>query len=74
MDKQELTSLVAEILSQMNGTQPQVKSSDYTTVVYNEDRPREPAQPGGFVEDVSSLDLRKLYLVEIPLTKRLSAD
>lgn len=64
MDKQELTSLVAEILSQMNGQQPQVKSSDYTTVVYNEDRPKDAAKPGEFVEDVSKLDLRKLYLVE----------
>ena len=64
MDKQELTSLVAEILSQMNGPQPQVKSSDYTTVVYRDDRPKDAAKPGDFVEDVSKLDLRKLYLVE----------
>ncbi|MBQ7328317.1 MAG: ethanolamine ammonia-lyase subunit EutC [Oscillospiraceae bacterium] len=70
MDKQELTSLVAEILSQMNGEQPQVKSSDYTTVVYNEDRPRDAAKPGEFVEDVSRLDLRKLYLVNDPTDEK----
>ena len=70
MDKQELTSLVAEILSQMNGEQPQVKSSDYTTVVYNDDRPKDAAQPGDFAEDVSKLDLRKLYLVNEPADEK----
>ena len=70
MNKQELTSLVAEILSQMNGTQPQVKSSDYKTVVYNEDRPENSAEPGGFVEDVSKLDLRKLYMVDSPADEK----
>ena len=60
MNKQELTNLVAEILSSMNGTQPQVKGSEYKTVVYHDDRPVET----GAVEDVSALDLRKLYLVE----------
>ena len=70
MDKQELTSLVAEILSQMNSEQPQVKSSDYTTVVYNEDRPKDAAKPGEFVEDVSKLDLRKLYLVDVPADEK----
>ena len=70
MDKQELTSLVAEILSQMNGEQPQIKSSDYTTVVYNDDRPKDAAQPGDFAEDVSKLDLRKLYLVNEPADEK----
>ena len=70
MDKQELTSLVAEILSQMNGQQPQVKSSDYTTVVYNDDRSEDAAQPGEFAEDVSKLDLRKLYLVNEPADEK----
>ena len=70
MNKQELTNLVAEILSQMNGDQPQVKSSEYKTVVYNEDRPACPAEPGGFVEDVSALDLRKLYMVDGPADEK----
>ena len=60
MNKQELTSLVAEILSQMNDPQPQVKASEYKTVVYNDDRPADT----GAVDDVTQLDLRKLYLVE----------
>ena len=70
MNKQELTSLVAEILSQMNGIQPQVKGSDYKTVVYNEDRPAQPAESGGFVEDVTMLDLRKLYMVKDPADEK----
>ena len=61
MNKQELTNLVAEILSQMNDPQPQVKGSEYKTVVYNEDRPTDTE---GLVDDVSKIDLRKLYLVE----------
>ena len=66
MTKQELTSMVAEILSQMNGEQPQVKGSDYKTVVYNEDRLDKVCPDEGFVPDVTQLDLRKLYLVENP--------
>ena len=63
MNKEELSALVAEILGQM-GQEPPVKSSDY--------KPRAP-QPrqadthlhdGDFVEDISALDLRKLYMVE----------
>ena len=64
MNKEELSALVAEILRGME--QPQVKGSDY--------KPRDPGpQPedtkyrdGDFVEDVSALDLRKLYMVEDP--------
>ena len=65
MNKQELAAMVAEILGHM-GAEPMVKGSDY--------RPTDPGpQPvdthytdGDFVEDVSALDLRKLYLVEDP--------
>ena len=63
MNKQELTALVAEILGTM---EPQVKGSDY--------KPTNPGpqirdthyHDGDFVEDVSMLDLRKLYLVDSP--------
>ena len=63
MNKQELTALVAEILGTM---EPQVKESDY--------KPSNPGpqiqdthyHDGDFVEDVTKLDLRKLYLVEDP--------
>ena len=62
MTKEELTGMVAEILSQMHGKQePMVKAADYKTVVYNQKAPeRETA------EDVTALDLRKLYLTENP--------
>ena len=66
MNKQELTSLVAEILSTMNAPQPQVKASEYKTVVLNEDRPSD----DGAVDDVTALDLRKLYLVENPADEK----
>ena len=46
----------------MNDPQPQVKASEYKTVVYNEDRPADT----GCVDDVTQLDLRKLYLVDEP--------
>ena len=59
MDKQQLKELVAQILEQM---EPPVKGE------YAVPEPRERAQenfrPGDFVEDVTALDLRKLYLVE----------
>ena len=61
MNKQELTNLVAEILSQMNGVQPQVKGSEYKTVVYQNDQPEDTG-----VDDISTIDLRKLYLVDEP--------
>jgi len=58
--------MVAEILSQIHGHEPQVKGSDYKTVVYNEDRPQDKFDEGDFVPDVTQLDLRKLYLVDQP--------
>lgn len=68
MNKQELSAMVAEILQSM-GQEPMVKGSDY--------KPTDPGpQPtdthhkdGDFVEDVSALDLRKLYLTEDPADK-----
>ena len=63
MNKEELSKLVAELLQDM-GKEPMVKASDY--------KPTDPGpQPqdthyrdGDFVEDVTKLDLRKLYLQE----------
>ena len=63
MNKQELSAMVAEILRSM-GKEPMVKGSDY--------KPTDPGpqivdthfKDGDFVEDVTALDLRKLYLVE----------
>ena len=65
MTKQELTNMVAEILSQMHGeNQPMVKAGDYKTVVYQSDEAGKQQTSSGFVPDVTQLDLRKLYLVE----------
>ena len=65
MTKQELTNMVAEILSQMHGTQqPMVKGSDYKTLVYEPDQKKNGYHAGDFVPDVTALDLRKLYLTE----------
>jgi ethanolamine ammonia-lyase small subunit len=65
MNKQELSAMVAEILGQM-GREPTVKGSEY----YPRDPGPQPAdthhKDGDFVEDVSELDLRKLYLVDGP--------
>ena len=65
MNKQELSAMVAEILGQM-GREPTVKGSEY----YPRDPGPQPAdthhKDGDFVEDVSELDLRKLYLVDTP--------
>lgn len=63
MNKQELSSMIAEILQSM-GQEPMVKGSDYKPA-----NPGPEAKPtgyhdGDFVPDVTELDLRKLYLVE----------
>ena len=55
--------MVAEILSQMHEEKmPMVKGSDYKTLVLEEDR--KIAREGGFVPDITALNLRKLYLTE----------
>lgn len=63
MNKQELTSLIAEILQDM-GNEPMVKASDYKPANPGPEAEQTHYQDGDFVEDVSQLDLRKLYLVE----------
>ncbi len=63
MDKQTLSALVAEILQSM-GTEPMVKGSDYKPTDPGPQMVDTGLQPGDFVEDVSKLDLRKLYLEE----------
>ena len=65
MNKQELSAMVAEILSTMD-TPPMVKAGEY-----HPSAPQPEAKParyndGDFVPDVTQLDLRRLYLVENP--------
>ena len=64
MNKHELTSLVAEILSQMNVNEPQVKGSDYKPANPGPERRDSCFSDGDFVPDITELDLRKLYLTE----------
>ena len=63
MNKQELTAMVAEILQNM-GQEPMVKGSDYKPADPGPQSPPTHYGDGDFVEDVTALDLRKLYLVE----------
>ena len=61
MTKEELTSLVSEILSQMHRGQPPVKAGEYRPVVYSPD-----SKEVEEAADITAVDLRKLYLVENP--------
>ena len=61
MNKEELSALVAEILAGM-GEAPQVKGGPY----HPENPGPQQRDEGGAAEDVSAIDLRKLYLTENP--------
>ena len=65
MNKQELAAMVAELLQTM-GQEPMVKGSDYKPTSAGPQPVDTHLQDGDFVEDVTKLDLRKLYLVEDP--------
>ena len=65
MNKEELSRLVAELLQDM-GKAPAVKAGDYKPTAPEPVMPKQQYAPGEFVEDVSTLDLRKLYLQENP--------
>ena len=64
-NQEELAKLVEEILASM-GQEPQVKGSDYKPTHPQPEQKRSDFQDGDFVEDVSALDLRKLYLTDDP--------
>lgn len=66
MTKEELTRLVAELLSQTRGDEPPVKGSEYRTPVPEAGRGGEACAADGCVPDVTALDLRSLYLTEEP--------
>jgi ethanolamine ammonia-lyase small subunit len=65
MNKEELSALVAQILETMD-TEPMVKGSDYKPANPGPQPVDTHLEDGDFVEDVTKLDLRKLYLVEHP--------
>ncbi len=63
MNKEELSAMVAQILSQIH-PEPPVKGSDYHPTTTGPQPVDTGYHDGDFVEDVSKLDLRKLYLEE----------
>ena len=63
MNKQELSAMVAEILQSM-GDSPMVKGAEYKPANPGPEAKDHHFRDGDFVEDVTALDLRKLYLVE----------
>lgn len=65
MNKQELSALVAEILTTMT-PEPMVKGSDYKPTAPGPEAADTHLHDGDFVEDVTKLDLRKLYMTEHP--------
>ena len=65
MNKQELSAMIAQILEQMKD-EPQVKGSDYRPTQPGPEMPPKEHHPGQFVEDVSAIDLRQLYLTKDP--------
>ena len=65
MNKAELTAMVAEILKTMT-PEPTVKGSDYKPTVPGPEKADSHLHDGDFVDDVTKLDLRKLYLTEHP--------
>ena len=63
MNKEELSAMVAEILS---GMEPMVKAGDYRPTAPQPVKQDAGFGDGDFVPDVTALNLRKLYLVENP--------
>ncbi len=68
MNKQELMELVTQLMASMEG-EPAVKGSDYRPTEPGPQPPDTDYHDGDFVEDVSKLDLRKLYLTENPVNR-----
>lgn len=72
MNKQELTNLITRLMDEITG-EPAVKASDYKPADAGPVQHSPNYEDGDFVEDVSSLDLRKLYLVDKPQQKEAFA-
>jgi ethanolamine ammonia-lyase small subunit len=63
MNKEELTALVARIMEDLT-PEPMVKASDYKPTAPGPENRDCSSQDEAFTEDVTALDLRRLYLVE----------
>ena len=66
MNKQELSAMIQEILGTMA---PQVKATEYHATQPGPQPEQTHYSDGDFVEDVTALDLRKLYLTDSPRDK-----
>jgi len=62
MNKQDLSAMIAEILSEFH-PEPMVKGGDYRPTAPQPEQKDSGYREGDFVPDVTALDLRKLYLV-----------
>lgn len=65
MNKAELTALVAELMKDM-GKAPAVKGGEYKPEAPQPEQRDQGFSEGDFVEDITQLNLRKLYLTEKP--------
>ena len=65
MNKEELSAIIADILSEMK-KEPPVKGSDYKSTAPEPQAENTHFEAGDFVPDVTKLNLRELYLVENP--------
>ena len=70
MNKQELAAMIQEILGTMP---PQVKATEYHATQPGPKQEQTHYADGDFVEDVTKLDLRQLYLTENPQDKQTFA-
>ena len=73
MNAEELKTMVAQLLAQMDTAEPQVKGSDYKPETPGPQPERTGFEDGDFVEDISQLNLRKLYLQETPADREAFA-
>ena len=64
MNKEELSAMIAEILAGM-GKEPRVKASDYKPSQAGPHPKETHFHDGDFVPDVTALNLRELYLVQL---------
>ncbi len=65
MNKQELSTMIAQILNEL-GQSPTVKGGEYKPTDPGPEPVDTKLRDGDFVPDVTALDLRKLYLTEQP--------
>ena len=65
MNKEALSAMVAEILQSIEQP-PQVKATEYHSATPGPQPDTTHYEDGDFVEDVTKLDLRKLYLTQCP--------